>query len=54
MSRISDYNDSSWRAHARMGARIVDTLTALRIGDRQWLLGAHPRLTRLAPVRTCW
>lgn len=47
MSRITDYNDSSWRAHARMGARVVDTLTALRIGDRQWLIGAQRRLTRL-------
>lgn len=49
MSRITDYNDGSWRAHARMGARTVDTLTALRIGDRQWLIGAQPRLTRLTP-----
>jgi hypothetical protein len=47
MSRITDYNDGSWRAHARMGARTVDTLTALRIGDRQWLIGAQPRLTHL-------
>lgn len=47
MSRITDYNDHSWRAHARMGARLVDSLTALRIGDRQWLIGAQPRLTRL-------
>lgn len=48
MSRITDYNDGSWRAHARMGARIVDTLTALRVGDRQWLSGARPRVTRLS------
>lgn len=47
MSRITDYNDHSWRAHARMGARTIDTLTALRIGDRQWLFGTQPRLTRL-------
>lgn len=45
MSRINDYNDSSWRAHQRMGAKMLDTLTALRIGNRQWLLGMRPRLT---------
>ena len=49
MSRINDYNDSSWRAHERMGARKLDTLTALRIGHRQWLLGTRPRRLRLAP-----
>ena len=47
MSRINDYNDASWRAHARMGARRIDGLTALRLGDRQWLVGARPRLARL-------
>lgn len=47
MSRITDYNESSWRAHARMGARVIDTLTAVRIGDRQWLLGACPRYLRV-------
>lgn len=52
MSRITDYNDGSWRAHARMGARMLDTLTALRVGDRQWLLGARPRLTRLCAGAT--
>ena len=48
MSRITDYNDGSWRAHARMGGRAIDTLTALRIGDRQWLFGARPRHVRLS------
>lgn len=52
MSRITDYNDASWRAHARIGARALDTLTALRIGDRQWLFGARPRHMRLEPGRT--
>lgn len=47
MSRINDYNDSSWRAHERMGARRIDRLTALRVADRQWLVGARPRLLRL-------
>lgn len=49
MSRIIDYNDSSWRAHARMGGRVIDTLTALRVGNRQWLRGARPRYLRLRP-----
>lgn len=49
MSRINDYNDSSWRAHQRMGARRLDTLTALRVGDDQWLFGARPRRLRLGP-----
>ena len=49
MSRITDYNDSSWRSHARMGARVVDTLTALRIGRQQWLVGARPSRLRIAP-----
>ena len=48
MSRITDYNDASWRAHARIGARAVDTLAALRIGDRQWLFGVRPRYRRIA------
>jgi hypothetical protein len=39
MSRINDYNDASWRAHRRLGARCVDTLTAVRFGGRQWLPG---------------
>lgn len=47
MSRINDYNDGSWRAHERMGARRIDGLTALRLGDRQWLLEARPRSRRL-------
>lgn len=47
MSRITDYNDASWRAHARMDARRLDTIAALRVGDRQWLFGAAPRLTRI-------
>ncbi|MFC3713850.1 hypothetical protein ACFOMD_14835 [Sphingoaurantiacus capsulatus] len=42
MSRMSDYKDGPWRAHARMGAQRLDTLTALRIGGRQWLFGAKP------------
>jgi hypothetical protein len=49
MSRITDYNDGSRRAHARMGATCVDTLAALRVGDHQWLFGAHPRHVRLRP-----
>jgi hypothetical protein len=47
MSRINDYNDASWRAHERMGARRIDRLSALRIGGRQWLIGARPRLARI-------
>jgi hypothetical protein len=52
MSRITDYNIGSWRAHARMGGRIIETLTALRIGDRQWLSGAQPHHLRLAAGAT--
>ncbi|MDO9488804.1 MAG: hypothetical protein Q7J32_10560 [Sphingomonadaceae bacterium] len=48
MSRINDYNDASWRAHQRMGAQRIDRLTALRVGNRQWLFGARPRLARVA------
>lgn len=42
MSRMSDYKDAPWRAHMRMGARQIGTLTALRLGGRQWLFGAPP------------
>lgn len=48
MSRINDYNDASWRAHQRMGAKRIDGLTALRLGGRQWLVGARPRWSRLS------
>ena len=41
MSRMSDYKDGPWRAHARMGAQWLCTLTALRVGGRQWLFGAQ-------------
>lgn len=50
MSRINDYSDNSWRSHQRMGARPIDTLTALRIGDRQWLFGVRGRRTRISNV----
>lgn len=49
MSRITDYNDISRRAHARMGATALDTLTTLRIGDHQWIFGARPSHTHLRP-----
>lgn len=49
MSRINDYNDGSWRAHERMGGRRLDCVTALRVGDRQWLFGTRPRRVRLTP-----
>lgn len=49
VSRINDYNDGSWRAHARMGGRRLDTLAALRVGDHQWIVGARPRHVRLGP-----
>lgn len=47
VSRITDYNDISWRSHARMGGRRLDTLVAFRLGSHQWLMGARPRHIRL-------
>ena len=47
MSRIADYNIGSWRPHARMAGRMIGTLTALRVGNRQWLSGSRPHLFRL-------
>lgn len=47
VSRINDYNDVSWRSHARMGGRRLDTLAAFRIGDHQWIMSARPRHVRL-------
>lgn len=46
MSRISDYNDGSWRAHLRMGARHTDTMAALRIGPWQIAPRAQPVFVR--------
>jgi len=50
VSRINDYNDGSWRAHRRMGGYRLDTLTALRVGDHQWIMSARPRHVRLRPA----
>lgn len=49
LSRINDYKDGSWRAHMRMGGRRLDTLTAFKIGDHQWIMNARPRHIRLTP-----
>ena len=43
MSRITDYNEASWRAHARMKAQAIGTVTALRLGRHQWAIGGSPR-----------
>lgn len=40
MSRITDHNLASWRAHRRMGARSLGTFAALTLGRTQWSLGA--------------
>lgn len=47
VSRINDYNDASWRSHMRMGGCRLDTLTALRVGEHQWIMSARPRHIRL-------
>lgn len=47
MSRITDYNEASRRAHSRMMARSVGALTALRLGRHQWAIGASPCYFRI-------
>ena len=49
MSRITDYNEVSRRAHARMGAIAVYTPTPVRIGGRKLIFGARPSHPRLGP-----
>lgn len=46
MSRITDHNLASWRAHRRMGAREVGRFAALTSGRVQWSIGNGLRRTR--------
>ena len=49
MSRIAAYNLDSLRSHARMGAVEIGSLTALKLGHRQWLTGGTETLCLRLP-----
>ncbi len=51
ISRIADYNLASRRAHARLGGVEIGRVTMVRVGTRQWAMGASPRFARVGGAR---
>ncbi len=52
LSRIALYNEASLRAHARLGARLIGQVQALRLGNLQWLRArvAETACTRITAI----